>query len=92
MSEQNKKPNRRYIANVVTEQGQYGAFSKVLVNNVNPNNKDGTPNKYYRGNLLWVDAVTGKKFLVKQLKIYSANNKQSLYFDLDDEYNVQELS
>ena len=86
------KPNRRYLANMKGTQTQYGTLTKALMNNLQPNNADGSPNNYYKGNLIWADAITGKKYLVKQMQIQDhQNGSQSLVLDLDSSYHVEEL-
>lgn len=99
MSDQKQQnPNRRFIGKVKQQQGKFGTFNKIYVDNPNPNNQDGTPNAYYKGSLIWVDQETGKKYLVKQLSVrgvpQSALQKgflQSISIDLDSEYEVQDL-
>ncbi len=99
MSEEKKKnENRRYLGKVKSQKGQYGDFLKILVDNPNPNNEDGSANQYYKGSLIWLDATTGKKFLVKQISVRgvpeAAREKgflQSITIDLDSSYEVQEL-
>ena len=88
----NEKPNRRYLANIVTTQTQYGPFQKALMNNLQPTNQDGSPNNYFRGNLIWVDAITGKQYLVKQMQFQQhQNGKSSLVLDIDSSYHVEEI-
>ena len=94
-----KKESYRTIARIKEEQGRNGAFRKVLINNPFPTNKDGSVNKYHTGILLWCDGATGKHYLVKQMKVGSVSDSQhnvgfteSLYIDLEDEYNVTDLS
>lgn len=99
MSDEKKQnPNRRYVGKVKSQKGQYGDFLKILVDNPNPANEDGSANQYYKGSLIWLDALTGKKFLVKQISVRgvpdSAREKgflQSISIDLDSTYEVQEL-
>lgn len=99
MSEEKKKnENRRYLGKVKGQKGQYGDFFKILVDNPMPNNEDGTPNTYNKGCLIWLDAATGKKYLVKQLSVRGVSDQardkgfvQSITIDLDSTYEVQEL-
>jgi hypothetical protein len=99
MSEDKKKnPNRRYVGKVKTQKGQYGDFQKILVDNPKPNKEDGSANEYYRGSLVWLDAATGKKYLVKQLSVRGAPESSrakgflsSISIDLDSSYEVEEL-
>lgn len=96
--ENNKKENRRFLGKIREQEGQYGKFLKVLIDNPHPNNEDGSASKYYKGSLIWLDAQTGKKFLVKQIAIRgvsdSAREKgftNSISIDLDSSYEVSEL-
>ena len=98
MSQENKKqnPNKRFIGKVKNENGTYGVFQKILVDNPFSVNKDGTPNTYHKGVLLWCDNETGKKYLLKQISLGNykepKNNCTSyLAIDLGSEYEVQEL-
>lgn len=92
-----KNENLRYVAKVAVSEGQHGKFNKIIVDNPNPLTKDGEPNKYYQGNLFWVDSETGKSYLVKQMSVKGVSQKarehgfvQSLVIDLGSEYHVQE--
>jgi hypothetical protein len=97
-----KTKNKKYIAKIKTMNGQYGVHQSIESSNVNPENDDGSPNKYHTGVLIFFDAETGNKYLVKQLKIeipkdgmhpnlakngYTAN----VVIDLDNEYHVEKL-
>ena len=73
-------------------------IQKVLIDNPNPANEDGSANQYYKGSLLWLDAETGKKYLVKQISVRgvpkNAQDKgftSSISIDLDSAYEVQLL-
>lgn len=99
MSEQkHKKEHRRFLAKIRSSEGQYGQFQKVLVENPSPYDKNGKPDKYYKGNLIWCDEQTGKQFIVKQLGFAGVAEGakahgfiSSLYIDLDDSYSVEEI-
>ena len=98
MADKKQNPNRRYVGKVKKQQGQFGEFLKVLIDNPNPKNNDGSANQYYKGSLLWLDAETGKKYLVKQLSVRGVPEKSlqkgftnSISIDLDSTYEVQEL-
>jgi len=99
MSEEKKKnEHRRYLGKVKNQKGQYGDFQKILIDNPNPNNEDGSANQYYKGSLIWCDNTAGKKYLVKQISVrgapQSAREKgftSSISIDLDSSYEVQEL-
>lgn len=99
MSEEKKQnENRRYVAKVKQQTGANGNFLKILVDNPNPKNEDGSANQYYKGSLIWLDAATGKKYLIKTISVRgvakAASDKgflQSLSIDLDSTYEVQEL-
>lgn len=71
MSEEKKKDERRYIGKVRNTQTKYGIMQKVYMDNLEHVNKDGTPNKYYKGALIWADAETGKNYQVKQLSFWT---------------------
>ena len=99
MAEDTKYENYRFIAKVKKIQGANGDFLKVLASDTNPLNEDGTKNPYFEGQLLWLDAKTGKKFLVKSLSVKGVSAKsrehgflQSLCVDLTNSYEVEELS
>lgn len=96
--EKKQNPLRRFLGKVKNFTGQYGTFQKVLIDNPVPNNEDGSANQYYKGSLLWLDAATGKKYLVKQMAVMGVPAKaaengfiSSIAIDLDSEYHVQEL-
>lgn len=97
MSEQKEKnPFRRFIAKIKNVTGQYGTFQKIKLDNPSPKNADGTDNHYYQGTLLWLDAKTGQKFIVKQLTIRGIGEKSksngfvaSVAIDLDNQYDVE---
>lgn len=98
MSDSKKRDDRRFIAKVKQENGQYGSFQKVLIDNPDPTNRDGTPNKYNQGVLLWLDNKTGKKYQVKQMKVTNVDEASrargfvlSLCIDLEDGYQVNKL-
>jgi hypothetical protein len=93
-----QNPNRRFVGKKKTQNGQYGAFEKIYLDNPYPTNQDGTPNQFHKGMLLWCDAATGKKYLVKQLSLrgvsQDALNKgftNSISIDLDNAYEVRPL-
>lgn len=99
MDNQNKpKKPYRTIAKVKNENGRNGQFQKLVVENPYPANKDGSPNPYHKGVLLWVDNETGKHYHVKQGKIGKVTDGQaqagftaSIYIDLSNTYDVDEL-
>jgi hypothetical protein len=103
MSEEKKNPLRRFLGKVRQQQGQYGAFLKLFIDNPTPTKLDKStntqvPDQYNKGVLLWLDNETGKKYLVKQLSVRGVSNDaaqkgftNSVSIDLDNEYEVQEL-
>lgn len=104
MSEEKKvNPLRRFLGKVRQQQGQFGAFLKVLIDNPSPTRLDKAtntqvPDTYNKGVLLWLDNETGKKYLVKQLSVRGVSSDalqkgftNSISIDLDNEYEVQEL-
>lgn len=103
MSEENKNPNRRYIGKVKQQEGQYGAFLKLCVDNPTPTKIDRStntevPDPYNKGVLIWCDNETGKKYLVRNLSVRGVSKEaaekgftNSISLDLDNKYEVQEL-
>ena len=80
--------------------GEDPTFQKftILMDNPYANNKDGTPNQYYKGHLCWFDVATNQHYLVKQVELSNVgqdakNNGfiNSLKLNLGDEYHVQKL-
>ena len=89
MAEENKKDDRRYLANVKTFDGQHGKYQKALMNSLSATNEDGSPNTYYTGALVWCDAKTGKNYQVKQMAIRNQKNgKTTVTIDLENEFEV----
>lgn len=94
-----KYKNQRIIARVREQDGQYGKFTKIQINNPSHLNKDGSANTFYKGTLLWIDAETGKKFVVKQLSVKDVKSEKMaadgvvniLVLDLDSKYHVDEI-
>lgn len=103
MSEETKNDSRRYLGKVKQQQGQFGAFLKLLIDNPTPTRVDKVTNTevvdpYNKGILLWCDNVTGKKYIVKQMSVRGVSKEaadrgftNSVSIDLDSEYEVQEL-
>ncbi len=90
-----KNPNKRYIGKIKNIQTQNGLMQRILIDNVNNLNPDGTPNQYYKGSLVWVDAATGQQFVIKGLSIGNASQRDqgngfvaSISFVLDNDYDV----
>lgn len=93
MAEENKKDDRRFLANVKTFDGQHGKYQKALMNSVSATNEDGSANQYYTGTLVWCDAKTGQNVQVKQLAIRTLKNgKTVLTIDLDNEFEVTKIT
>lgn len=99
MSNESKK-FLRYIAKVKgrsgkNQQGEEFTTYRIEVDNVSPTNKDGTPNTYHKGVLVWVDNETGKTYQVKQLELRGVSeadaargNTNSVAIALEDSYAV----
>lgn len=94
----NQKPNKTYIGKVKQMQGSNGAFYKAMLDNPKPTKPDGSADEYHKGSLVWVDAKTGNRYLVKQVGFggvgdTARNNGYvfSLYIDYDDEYQVDKI-
>lgn len=69
MSER-KEANRRYLGKIRNMNGSNGPYQKIYMDNLEPTNKDGTPNTNYKGALIWADVETGKNYLVKQMSFW----------------------
>ncbi len=103
MNDQTQQPTLvRWIGKVKERlcNGKSGQFTKhtIWIDNPNPVNEDGTPNKYHKGALLWCDAETGEKYLVKQIELAGVSDDakgkgfiNSLKLDLASTYNVDKL-
>lgn len=101
--QENKNPLRRFIGKVRQQQGQFGAFLKLVIDNPTPTRLDKDTNTevedpYNKGVLIWCDNETGKKYLVKQLGVRGVSKEaaakgftNSISIDLDSEYEAQEL-
>lgn len=103
MNSNNQAPappkRKRYIGKVRETQTQYGVMHKIYMDNLSPVKADGTPDQYFRGNLLWADAETGKYYRVNQLGVEvpkngmneaakAKGNISNIVINLDDEYMV----
>lgn len=107
MSEDNQqsapKANRRYLGKVrVTANKNGGTNQKIYMDNLENVNKDGTPNKYYKGALVWADVETGMNYQVKQMSFWVPQNGMNpkdaergytcfITLNLDDGYEVTVL-
>ena len=102
MSEENKKDSRRYLGKVKVYDTKYGQAQKIYMDSLNHENADGTPNKYYKGALIWADAITGKNYQVKQMSIFVPKDGMDpallakgfscfVTLDLNDDYQVTVL-
>lgn len=101
MSQQNQQNDNRvlrYIAKIKEYTTRNGSMQKILLDSLSGQNADGTENQYHQGELIWNDKATGKMYLVKQLAIRGASQKDasrgvvnSIAIDLADPYQVQEL-
>ena len=94
--------NVKYIGKVRNQQTQYGTMQKIYLDNLNPTNADGTPNKYYDCVLILVDTKTGEQFQVQQLSISVPKNGMNpnlaekgyvaqVSVDLNDSYMVKKV-
>ncbi len=99
MSDKNSK---RWVGKVKNISTNNGGFQQIYLDNINTINKDGSPNKYYKGNLIWFDQETGKRFLVKQFgyaipkdgmkpELVQKGFSTFVTIDLGDMYAVEEL-
>ncbi len=93
--------NRRYVASIWENQGDYGPYDSVAIDNhsptkVNKKTKEEEDNKYFTGYLMWQDAETEKFYHIKSMNIIQPKEspegmKGKLVIDLDNEYHVDEL-
>ena len=97
-NEKKNNENRRFLGKVKNNEGQYGRYQKILIDNPSPTKKDGSEDPYYKGSLIWIDNVTGKKYLVKQISLRGVSQTlsqkgfvSSISIDLDNAYEVQDL-
>lgn len=102
MDNNNRNKLRRYIGKIKQQNTKYGVMEKIMVDNLSHENADGTPNKYYKGALIWADAETGKNYQVKQLSITVPKDGMDpkllekgftclITLDLEDDYQVTVL-
>jgi hypothetical protein len=104
MSKPAQNPLRRFIGKVQSKAGQYGNYLKILIDNPSPVKFDKAANAtvqdpYNIGMLLWLDNATGKRYLIKQIRVLGVTQEaadngfvHSIAIDLDNEYETQELS
>jgi len=99
---QDNKANRRYVGKMRGTNTKYGTMYKIYMDNLDAQNKDGTPNKYYKGALIWADAETGKNYHVKQMSLWIPKDGMDpalvakgyshfITLNLDDQYEVTVL-
>lgn len=96
-----KNYNNRFIItlkDVKTKDGS-NTFMKAFVDSPTPEKKDGTPDAYHKGMLLWYDNAEGKYYHVKSLRAIQPTEKQKeigyhlqLTIDLNSQYDVTELA
>lgn len=103
MSDEQKKGNRRFIGKIKVNAGKNGSqFFKVMMDNPDALNTDGTPNKYHKGVLLWYDAQTGLSYQVKQMSLWVPQEGMKpqeaekgftshVTLDLDDKYQTNQI-
>lgn len=105
MSEnQSTKPDavRRWIGKVKNIVNKYGTSQKIYLDAINSVNQDGTPNKFYKGALIWIDLETGKQYQVKQLSLHVPKDGMkpdqvqkgfvcNVTLNLADDYEVTEI-
>lgn len=94
----NKKNTGRFIGKIQELSSDSGQYYQIWLDNVNPQNSDGSSNQYYKGNLVWFDQETGKRYIVKRLALRKPSEAQankgatnSIMIDLENSYYVDEL-
>jgi len=96
-----KKANRKFIGKVKNIDTKYGVMQKIYMDNLNSVNQDGTPNKYYKGCLVFV-TPEGEQYLVKQLSLHVPKDGMKpneaergfschVTLNLDDDYEVSKI-
>lgn len=102
MSTEPKKADRRYLGKIRNINGKNGNYQKIMMDNLKNVNADGTPNQFYKGALVWADAVTGKNYQVKQLSFWTPKDGMSqanldkgfscfVTLNLEDDFEVTTL-
>lgn len=96
-----KKENSRFIGKIHSKSFDNGGVAQsVRVDNPFKNKKDGTPDQYHKGNLLWYDNATDTVYTVKEMKISTpkdgmpASSSQygfvaNVIIELDNPYHVE---
>lgn len=93
---------KRYLAKLKNISTRNGVMQKIYMDNISETNKDGTPNTYHKGVLIWADKETGKNYIVKQMGFSTPKEgmKQSLVdqgyvtfvvLNLDDGYDADPI-
>ena len=72
--------------------------NEIQADNYNQLKDDGTPNPYYKGNLMYFDATTGKYYKIKSMAVRAPSphgvdhgEVNSIMIDLDDTFHVEEI-
>jgi len=92
-----EKLNRRYFGKIKVVKVKNGdPFYKIIIEDLYPKRKDGSINKYYKGQLLWFDNKTKKYYQVKSCGVGGVKENDndyinSLFLDLDNDYHVNKL-
>lgn len=69
MSDEKVLRDTRYLGKVRTTENTYGTMQKIYMDNLENVNKNGSPNTYYKGALIWADS-NGKNYQVKQMSFW----------------------
>lgn len=91
--------NNKYIAKIKNVKTQFGNMQKIMVDNPNHLNEDGSENTYFQGALVWMDK-DGKMYQINQMTISVPKDgmKKSLVekgyvanvvVDLNNEYDAK---
>lgn len=96
-----QKNSKRWIGKIKNITTKFGVMQKIYMENTEHLGKDGQPNPYYKGAMVWYDA-DGTAYKVKQMSITIPKDGMpaelvqkgfSCYvtLTLDDDYEVQIL-
>jgi hypothetical protein len=94
-----KVSTKRYIGKVKNQQTQFGILKKLVIDNPHANKKDGQPDPYNKGALIWIDRETGHQYQVLGLtcsvprdglnpKLVEAGFESNIVLDLASSYEA----
>lgn len=96
-----KKENSRFVGKIKNFTLESGSVvQSITIDNPSENRKDGSPDPYHKGNLLWYDKQTDTLYAVKQMKISTPKNGMpesqsqhgfvaNVILELDNQYHAE---